>query len=516
VRVLVILLMVAWFGGVQTALAGSDDAGEGTAVAVMGARVTSTDQRARLVLDLSGATPHEVFALDEPRRLVIRLGATAIDFDTADLPPSKGLVFTYNVGLLQSGEAGAVLFLGGPARVEEAYVLDAFGDQPTRLVVDLVRDSDAAFSAAVAASVVAMQQGQSAASGEKAANANPVEVPVAPAPPAAAPEVADLSVPGPVAGADNNGGVLTPEAFLAEAEKQSTTVASAAPTPGGADGTPGLAPSSRPSPPETLRAQELAAVEPQTRLEPQTPAVLSIPVAPASMARPFVVIDPGHGGVDGGATTDSHGLVEKAVTLQFALILQEKLRGLGNFDVALTRDDDRFVSLEDRVALARRNKADLLISVHADTFAEASVSGASIYTRDENATDVLDKVLADNENRADLLAGFPAPDGGPVVVDILVDLMRRDSRRRSYLIAQSVIAAMDPTIKMRRYPLRQADFFVLQAPDVPSVLFELGFLSNRQDSDNLNRPEWLGQLAETLAGGVQSYFAAREALTIRR
>ena len=221
--------------------------------------------------------------------------------------------------------------------------------------------------------------------------------------------------------------------------------------------------------------------------------------------RPLVVIDPGHGGIDSGAET-TDGIKEKDIVLAFALRLQELLVASGRFDVALTREDDTFLRLEERVALARTNKADLFISVHADSFQQPEIRGASVYTRDENATDVLDKVLADNENKTDVIAGFAMPQMAPEVVDILLDLMRREMRHQSFMAAQAIVHQLEPSVQLRRFPVRQADFFVLQAPDVPSVLVELGFLSNASDMANLLQGEWQDRTADALARGISTYF----------
>jgi len=221
--------------------------------------------------------------------------------------------------------------------------------------------------------------------------------------------------------------------------------------------------------------------------------------------RPLVVIDPGHGGIDSGAET-ADGIREKDIVLAFSLRLQELLVESGRFDVALTREDDTFLRLEERVALARANKADMFISIHADSFQQPEIRGASVYTRDENATDVLDKVLADNENKTDIIAGFAMPQMAPEVVDILLDLMRREMRHQSFLAAQAIVHQLEPSVELRRFPVRQADFFVLQAPDVPSVLVELGFLSNADDMANLLQGEWQDRTATALARGISTYF----------
>ena len=131
---------------------------------------------------------------------------------------------------------------------------------------------------------------------------------------------------------------------------------------------------------------------------------------------------------------------------------------------------------------------------------------ACIYTRDEKATDILDKVLADGENRTDIVAGYLQPDTKPAAVSFLIDLMRRQARQQAYLAAQDIVNAMQPSVALRRFPLRQADFFVLQAPDVPSMLIELGFMSNNADIANLENVEWRNKVVNAIALGVQGYF----------
>ena len=256
-------------------------------------------------------------------------------------------------------------------------------------------------------------------------------------------------------------------------------------------------------------AKDLAASDTAT---PPAVADVSTPAGGSELpivTRPLVVIDPGHGGIDSGAET-AGGIKEKDIVLAFALRLQELLVASGRFDVALTREDDTFLRLEERVALARTNKADIFISIHADSFQEPEIRGASVYTRDENATDVLDKVLADNENKTDIIAGFAMPQMGPEVVDILLDLMRREMRHQSYSLAQAIVHQLEPSVELRRFPVRQADFFVLQAPDVPSALVELGFLSNATDMANLLHGDWQDRTAEALARGISSYFDGLE------
>jgi len=256
---------------------------------------------------------------------------------------------------------------------------------------------------------------------------------------------------------------------------------------------------------EAIKAQNQQ-VAVQIEAEPATPdPTVSQEPQVAGEVRPLILIDPGHGGIDMGAKGVT-GEYEKDVVLQVAKRLQAELVALDRFDVALTRDGDSFLTLNERVQLARNNQANLFISLHADSFDQPLVRGGSVYTRDEKATDVLDKVLAENENQSDLVAGFSPPKVDNGVVDILVDLMRRETRRQSYVAAQQIVRQMSGRVTMRPHPLRQADFFVLQAPEVPSVLIELGFLSNEDDLRNLSQAEWQQKAALTLARGIAKYF----------
>ncbi|HVX80485.1 MAG TPA: N-acetylmuramoyl-L-alanine amidase [Devosiaceae bacterium] len=411
---------------------------------VLAARVTTTPERARLILDLSAPTQFAVVTLANPDRIAVDARAGSLKFDTPQPTAGAGLVTNFTVSLFGGGRARALLSLAGPAQVQQAYVLDAFGDQPARLVVDLIPDTPEAFAKRAAADAAAAA-GAPAAMGDNST-----------------PPGQSTAVPAPAA----------------------STAPGAA-----ASGTGDAAPSPA--------AQ--AAASPQ-----QSPPAASPARGAASKARPLIILDPGHGGIDSGAR--ANGTMEKDITLAFSRKLEALLTATGRFDVALTRTDDTYLTLEQRVALARENKADLFISLHADTFAQPQIHGTSIYTRDEQATDVLDKVLADHENKSDIVAGYAVPKMTPQVVNVLVDLMRRQMRRQSFAAAEAIIDALQPSFALRRFPVRQADFFVLQAPDVPSMLIELGFLSNHEDIGNLLDPKWQDRAAAAIARGISSYF----------
>ncbi len=224
-------------------------------------------------------------------------------------------------------------------------------------------------------------------------------------------------------------------------------------------------------------------------------------------ARPVVVIDPGHGGVDPG-TIGVGGLREKDLTLAMARALATELRRTGRYRVRLTREDDRFLPLRERVRIARRLGADLFISLHMDSLADRRVRGASVYTLSEEASDAEAARLAAKENLADVLAGLETPVEDPTVAQILIDLAQRDTLNKSIVFAEALvreIGRVQPLLKRTR---RYAGFAVLKAPDTPSVLLELGYLSNPRDAARLADPAFRRRLAVAIRRAVDAYFAA--------
>ena len=226
-------------------------------------------------------------------------------------------------------------------------------------------------------------------------------------------------------------------------------------------------------------------------------------------ALPVIVIDPGHGGVDPGATGIG-GVVEKQLVFDFGAALATKLRASGHFKVLMTRDDDVFVSLRDRMAVARDAKAALLVSIHADTVADGnSVTGATVYTTSERASDAEAARVAEKENKADQQAGVePAPDTTEVS-DILFDLTRKETRVFSHSFQHTLAGYWQKVARLNKNPERSAGFMVLKAPDVPSVLLELGYLSSDKDVAALISPEWRDRATDAVAASIGSFFADR-------
>ena len=222
----------------------------------------------------------------------------------------------------------------------------------------------------------------------------------------------------------------------------------------------------------------------------------------------LVVLDPGHGGIDGGAVGDD-GTKEKDLTLAFAILLRDQLMGIGDYDVQMTRDDDRFLTLKNRLAFAKRSEADLFISIHADSLKQKFVRGATIYTLSKKASDGLSKELAESENAVDLIAGVSLPEQQEEVTDILADLTTRETKRFSKRMSRFVRDNLKNRIRLIKNPERSAAFGVLKAPKIPSILFEMGYLSNIEDVNLLKSNAWRTMASEALVKAVEDFFEGR-------
>jgi N-acetylmuramoyl-L-alanine amidase len=234
------------------------------------------------------------------------------------------------------------------------------------------------------------------------------------------------------------------------------------------------------------------------------------PPAPVIAAgRTVVAIDAGHGGIDSGAVGED-GLMEKDVTLKFALELARQIRLGGALEPVLIRSSDEFVSLSDRIALAERHHAKLFVSIHADSVKEDYVRGATVYTLSEDASDNLAAALAERENRSDILAGLAIEDEPDDVADILLDLTAREAKNMSVRFARSLVETLDGSMTLNSNPLRRASFMVLKGPTIPSVLLELGYLSNPDDEAVFREPGWPGQAAKKVARAIEEFLEDNE------
>jgi N-acetylmuramoyl-L-alanine amidase len=230
--------------------------------------------------------------------------------------------------------------------------------------------------------------------------------------------------------------------------------------------------------------------------------------APADL-RPVVVIDPGHGGIDNG--TQAGGESEKSLVLGFGLALRDRLEKSGKYRVVMTRTDDTFIPLADRVRIARNQSAALFVSIHADALPrrEGDAQGATIYTLSDRASDAEAERLAEAENKADAIGGVNLTEEPTDVADILIDLAQRETRTFSNRFARLLMGEMKNTVRMHKRPLKSAGFRVLKAPDVPSVLIELGYVSNKGDREHLVSENWRSRTVGSMAQAIDTFLAKR-------
>ena len=230
--------------------------------------------------------------------------------------------------------------------------------------------------------------------------------------------------------------------------------------------------------------------------------------------RPRVVLDPGHGGIDNG-TKGPDGELEKTIVLEFAERLRDRIEKAGKYRVSLTRTDDTFIPLGDRVRMARNADAALFVSIHADSLPrkEGDAQGATVYTLSETATDTEAARLAEQENRADVIAGVDLKDEPDDVAGILLDLAQRETKTFSVQFAHRLVGELKGATRLHKNPLKSAGFKVLRAPDVPSVLVELGYVSNKQDLQALVSEGWRDRAAAAVDKAIDTYFSTHMAGT---
>jgi len=248
----------------------------------------------------------------------------------------------------------------------------------------------------------------------------------------------------------------------------------------------------------------ILAAEPLPRVPRKSGA--PTPQTPLASPKPLVMLDPGHGGKDPGAIGHA-GTFEKHIALAAAMELRHQLEVTGRYRVELTRTRDVFIPLDDRVSRAQHKGAALFVSMHADALTDPSVRGASVYTLSQTASDAQSAALARRENSADRFLGGGNWDAPPEVARILASLVRRETRAGSARIARHLVGSLDRDLPMLQNPERHASFAVLKAADIPSVLVEMGFMSNPKDEAALRRPDHRRAVAEAMKRAVDGYFA---------
>jgi len=417
------------------------------------ARLAGDAKHTRFVLDLDRSITFRAFTLSDPYRVVIDIPQVSFHLPAGTGAQGRGLVKTFRYGMVMPGGSRIVIDLTGPARVANSYVLDQANGQPPRLVLELEEVDRAAF-------VQSLEPVES----------RPPE-PVRPEPkPVLAPGVVAATMPVPAVPDTKPVAVAAPE----------TKPAAAAPAP-------------------------------ETKSATAAPADAKPALRPAASAdtRPVIVIDPGHGGIDNGTQTDTEA--EKNLVLQFGLALRDRLDKSGKYHIVMTREDDTFIPLGDRVRIARTQGAALFVSIHADALpkGEGDAQGATIYTLSDKASDAEAQRLADAENRADAIAGVNLTEEPTDVADILIDLAQRETRNFSNKFAHMLMGEMKTTMRMHKHPLKSAGFKVLKNPDVPSVLVEIGYVSNKGDLEHLVSESWRSKAVGSIAQAVDAFMGKR-------
>jgi N-acetylmuramoyl-L-alanine amidase len=376
------------------------------------ARLAGDSRQTRFVLDLDRPISFRAFPLADPYRVIVDVPQISFQLAAGAGTAGRGLIKAFRYGMVMPGGSRIVFDLTGPARIANAYVLDAANGQPPRLVLEL------------------------------------------------------------------------------EEVDRTTFVQSLA-----ADSRPEL----RPAIADGKEAAVTAKVEAAPK--PQSPAAPDL--------RPLVVVDPGHGGPDNGTQSGSES--EKNLVLGFALALRDRIEKVGKYRVVMTRTDDTFIPLADRVRTARNHSAALFVSIHADALPrhEGDAQGATIYTLSDRASDAEAERLADAENKADAIGGVNLTEEPTEVADILIDLAQRETRTFSNRFARILMSEMKSTTRMHKHPLKSAGFRVLKAPDVPSVLIELGYVSNKDDLEHLVSENWRSRTVGSVAHAIDAFFAKR-------
>ncbi|NNE23184.1 MAG: AMIN domain-containing protein [Rhizobiales bacterium] len=475
VRLLVCLCMLL---PIAAAVVSTPRAGEtNPAVIASSARLGGDNARTRFVAELNTAIGYNVYVIPDPFRVIIDL--PEVEFRIPDANRGRGLISGYRFGRIDQERSRIVLDATGPVLIDRSFVLRSRNGKPARIVVDIIRTDRAAFDALhrkeqpqpPPAPVSAM----AAISDEDSAKSAPVAVIEPVEPGTNQPAVPDAANP--------------PSEPVAEEPKRAPASSVAA------------LPVEKPVP--LPRPRPGAVV-----VSPGESAADHQPVKRRN-ARRIIVLDPGHGGIDSGAVSRSRKTKEKNIVLKFAQQLKTLLVATGRYEVILTRNDDQFLPLRDRVKIARNAQADMFIAIHADSIRGRSVRGATVYTVSDQASDEEAAELASMENRADIIAGVDLASESDEIAGILIDLAQRETKNYSISIAKKMVRHMKPVTKLNRRPLRSADFRVLKAPDVPSVLVELGYLSSRRDERLLVSRPWRMKVARALTKAIDGYFATR-------
>lgn len=415
------------------------------------ARVAGDGKRTRFIADLSRAVAFSVYVEADPYRVFVDLPDIEFRLPKGAGGAAMGLVTGFRYGRLGKGRARIVIDVSAPVLISRSFALRARDGQPARMVLDLVATDKTTFSK------LKLIEDQTRLAAAKS---------------------------------DDGGGVAEDQPPLTPSTGD-----------GGGDAIARL-----------LQGDPVAFPSPRTRPRATDKTNDDNADETSRQAKPVIVIDAGHGGMDPGALSRDRKTKEKDLTLAFARALRKQILARGRYRVVMTRDDDRFITLTRRVEIARAAKADLFIAIHADAIRHRGVSGATVYTLSEDASDDEAAALARRENRADIIDGVDLGRTNEEISGILIDLTMRETKNHSVFFAKKVVAKMRQATRLHRRPLRSAGFRVLKAPDVPSVLVELGYISSASDIASLKSDKWRRRVSRAIANAVDSYFSTRVAL----
>jgi N-acetylmuramoyl-L-alanine amidase len=456
-------------GGQQRTMLGSLPA---PGIAVLDARLGLHPDHTRFVLELSGA-PGFTAASAAPNQVQVDLPGAR--WGLVRPPAGRGAIRAVRVEATGPG-LRITLDGAGAIHVVSAQMLPPLEGKPPRLVIDV-------------------------AAGAPAPGAMPSLPLAAPPPPAPLSRPPAAVPPGAVLSASAASAPVAVPADVLSARPESVSVASVPPVP------PAPVATATPAALSTPVAARPALLESPG---PVKPAALRPPAEPKLPARPLIVLDPGHGGVDPGAVA-VNGSFEKDITLAMARELKKQLEATGRYRVVLTRDSDVFVPLRERPGKARTLGADLFVSLHADSHEGGDVRGLSVYTLSDTASDREAAMLASRENRADALAGMNLSSESDQVASILIDLAQRDTMNQSHRFAATLLHEAERETALLARPQRSAGFAVLTAPDVPAVLVELGYLSHPQDVRLLSSRQHQRRLAGGIVRAIDGFFGRQQA-----
>ncbi|MEZ5826176.1 MAG: N-acetylmuramoyl-L-alanine amidase [Geminicoccaceae bacterium] len=472
---------------------------------ILGIRFGIHQDRTRIVVDMTSELAVRARA-DAPRsRVLIDMPAVVWNLQASPQSVPRGLAREVRYGTIDPNLSRIVIDTDGPAAIVNSFVLPPAGETPYyRFVIDIAGAPGVAVAPPAEPVTAPMPRQKEPPRPEDLPQREAATRPPEPARQDVRPERREAR---PVGSPDPGANPLvTPGPGTRPIDSPKS------------DARPVAAPVNKalepPSVGETVEDPSRARLEtartPPRRID-LPPSFMPVPRPELSeeqirrVERPLIAIDAGHGGIDPGAIAAS-GILEKNITLEMAYRLAAALNTTGRYRTLLVREHDKFIRLRDRIELAHKAEADIFISVHADSIGDPKFRGASVYTLSETASDEEAASLATKENKADIIGGTDLSHHDEVVASILIDLAQRDTNNKSIDLADHLVDELGDVTHMVKNTRRYAGFAVLKSPDTPSVLVELGYLSNDNDAANLVNPEHQKKLAHAITEAVDRYF----------